>query len=471
MLLLAVLSLVACNPTANEAVTTTVAQSSTEVASDESTAQNETTSSVETTAPDETTVASALTCAQCGKAVSADSKFCNDCGAALEPEVLTCQSCGVELVAGSKFCNKCGSAVGEVAETTSQSGEVAVTAVVETTTVAQTSEAQIVDGMTDDFYDYIVNAKVLPSRRPMLDDTLYKSLRELEAEGHQLNWQGDQLIFDNPDKTKPSAVYMKPLAIDADVNSDLPIYIFSSTEGVEMIEGVRVGCEKSLLDNLSMYTYPVVLRESAEWTRYRYNLGDIYMYVITEEVDGAEIARTIEIQPRAYPPLSSNFPGETPNYYSDNDDELLAGIDIAGAFLMNYKRIKDTGRFDALNRDENGTDYYDVLMPNGPFEDSIAFYFSSTDEFATPLELRIGGETTASPDIEMFDGIYVWNSRAGYDEDFGEPVEINDIDDELYECVYYVKYNNVVYRLRLVFDREKDISRYFYVMDMNRGPY
>ena len=47
----------------------------------------------------------AMTCRNCGSALPAASRFCNQCGA---PQPLTCSSCRQENPPGAKFCNSCG---------------------------------------------------------------------------------------------------------------------------------------------------------------------------------------------------------------------------------------------------------------------------------------------------------------------------------------------------------------------------
>jgi hypothetical protein len=46
-----------------------------------------------------------MACRNCGSALPAASRFCNQCGA---PRPLNCGSCGHENPPGAKFCNSCG---------------------------------------------------------------------------------------------------------------------------------------------------------------------------------------------------------------------------------------------------------------------------------------------------------------------------------------------------------------------------
>lgn len=46
-----------------------------------------------------------ISCPQCGARLSADSKFCNKCGAKIKS---TCPGCGAAITPGSKFCSQCG---------------------------------------------------------------------------------------------------------------------------------------------------------------------------------------------------------------------------------------------------------------------------------------------------------------------------------------------------------------------------
>ncbi len=47
-----------------------------------------------------------IKCPKCGKEISADSKFCGECGTKIEESV--CKNCGEKLAPGSKFCANCG---------------------------------------------------------------------------------------------------------------------------------------------------------------------------------------------------------------------------------------------------------------------------------------------------------------------------------------------------------------------------
>ena len=49
------------------------------------------------------------TCAQCGTAIPAGSKFCLQCGAKVDQGGF-CASCGSQLPPGAKFCPSCGTA-------------------------------------------------------------------------------------------------------------------------------------------------------------------------------------------------------------------------------------------------------------------------------------------------------------------------------------------------------------------------
>ena len=53
------------------------------------------------------------TCAQCGKKMNANSKFCDACGGEVKasvkyPTAYVCAQCGEKANASSKFCSKCG---------------------------------------------------------------------------------------------------------------------------------------------------------------------------------------------------------------------------------------------------------------------------------------------------------------------------------------------------------------------------
>lgn len=52
-----------------------------------------------------------VVCPGCGAKLAAGSKFCNQCGAKIEPVGLKCPTCGNSLDAGSKFCNNCGTKI------------------------------------------------------------------------------------------------------------------------------------------------------------------------------------------------------------------------------------------------------------------------------------------------------------------------------------------------------------------------
>lgn len=54
--------------------------------------------------------AQAYVCKSCGSSMTADSLFCDRCGAKVVVEVKKqfCKSCGNELAENAQFCNKCG---------------------------------------------------------------------------------------------------------------------------------------------------------------------------------------------------------------------------------------------------------------------------------------------------------------------------------------------------------------------------
>lgn len=49
-----------------------------------------------------------IKCTKCGAQLSAQAKFCIECGTKVLPVTVKCSGCGVELPAGSKFCQECG---------------------------------------------------------------------------------------------------------------------------------------------------------------------------------------------------------------------------------------------------------------------------------------------------------------------------------------------------------------------------
>lgn len=49
-----------------------------------------------------------ISCSACGAQLSAQAKFCIECGTKVAPAVIKCAGCGVELPGGSKFCPECG---------------------------------------------------------------------------------------------------------------------------------------------------------------------------------------------------------------------------------------------------------------------------------------------------------------------------------------------------------------------------
>lgn len=49
-------------------------------------------------------------CQKCGTKLKAGSKFCRNCGSALQAGI-SCPACGKQLPEGSRFCNGCGTAV------------------------------------------------------------------------------------------------------------------------------------------------------------------------------------------------------------------------------------------------------------------------------------------------------------------------------------------------------------------------
>ncbi len=395
-----------------------------------------------------TTMVQSVVCQNCSKVIAQEDAVCHSCYAAVHQEKVICPACNAEITKDSRFCNQCGSAIDAV---------------------TQTTEEQIYDGMTQDINDYLKLAKAMPSKYPMLDDTLYKTIDQLKSEGHQLVEDGDKLIFNSPDPLKPNAIYMKPLSVDVDIDTRYPVAIFSSAVGCEIIEGVEVGCDKSTIDAVSLIAEPLVLRQTADWSRYRYNFNEFYMYVTTQ-TDQSEIVRSIALHPKGYPPLPGGFEGEEVFYHENTDDELLQGIDLAGAFLMKYKRLLDTGRFDVVDRNSSDVSQYIALVPKSITTDSITFYFGSTNDLATPMTIKIGG-STASPYVELFDNIYMGGQREVYDQKFGAPAEVIDIDDTYYQCTYYVTYHYKLYELKFVYFKDNDANAYVYITDMYKLPF
>ncbi len=49
-----------------------------------------------------------IKCSACGAQLTAQAKFCIDCGTKVPPAVIKCAGCGNELPGGSKFCPECG---------------------------------------------------------------------------------------------------------------------------------------------------------------------------------------------------------------------------------------------------------------------------------------------------------------------------------------------------------------------------
>ncbi len=61
------------------------------------------------TQPVQNTVNTSKTCPKCGAAVSANAKFCAECGGKLEETGMKfCSECGAKVEAGAKFCPSCG---------------------------------------------------------------------------------------------------------------------------------------------------------------------------------------------------------------------------------------------------------------------------------------------------------------------------------------------------------------------------
>jgi membrane protease subunit (stomatin/prohibitin family) len=53
-----------------------------------------------------------LQCTQCGKSLSANAKFCDDCGTPTTKPVTNCKKCGHPFEGPVKFCSECGTKVG-----------------------------------------------------------------------------------------------------------------------------------------------------------------------------------------------------------------------------------------------------------------------------------------------------------------------------------------------------------------------
>ena len=52
-----------------------------------------------------------MKCANCGKEIPENSKFCLECGKEILQEEFTCKKCGQALPVGAKFCNNCGESI------------------------------------------------------------------------------------------------------------------------------------------------------------------------------------------------------------------------------------------------------------------------------------------------------------------------------------------------------------------------
>jgi predicted amidophosphoribosyltransferase len=55
-------------------------------------------------------------CTTCGEAVTEGARFCNGCGAMVEPTPLVCSHCGAPLRSGSRFCGDCGATADPLAQ-------------------------------------------------------------------------------------------------------------------------------------------------------------------------------------------------------------------------------------------------------------------------------------------------------------------------------------------------------------------
>ena len=59
-------------------------------------------------APAPVSAPATVACPSCGAAVTANSKFCNECGSKLVPSKPVCPQCGAEQNVGARFCSECG---------------------------------------------------------------------------------------------------------------------------------------------------------------------------------------------------------------------------------------------------------------------------------------------------------------------------------------------------------------------------
>ncbi len=393
------------------------------------------------------TTSQQVNCLNCGKAIIDSHALCSDCYADTRQGTMICAACGATIANDSNYCKLCGAVVN--------------------LTLPNINE-NISDIISNDVESYSKFAKVIPSKYPMLDDTLYRSIQTLRDAGYQLIENGDRLIFNNPDPLKPNAIYLKSSAIESDINTQYPIAIFSDKEGCQIIEGIEVGCDKAAIDAIALIAEPIILKKTDDQCCYRYNFSEFYMYASTQ-LDQSEIVRSIVLHPKGYPALPAVFDCKNVFYHEDKDNELLNGIDLKGAFLMKYKRLLDTSRFDVVSKSDSDLPNYNALVPKSNINDSISFYFNDTADHATPIKIRIGG-STAAPYVELFNNIYMGGQREVYDKKFGEPTEINDIDETYYECVYYVKYHYNFYQLKFVNFKENDSNAYVYVTDMYKLP-
>mgnify|MGYP003300905462 FL=1 len=61
-----------------------------------------------------------LVCNNCDAEISADDKFCGECGSSINSATAVCSNCGEEIDATKKFCSKCGASTESEEDATSE---------------------------------------------------------------------------------------------------------------------------------------------------------------------------------------------------------------------------------------------------------------------------------------------------------------------------------------------------------------
>ncbi len=107
-----------------------------------------------------------MVCPSCKNEIRDGIKFCNKCGAKIEPATkLICPNCGKELKPGQKFCSGCGTKIEETKtaeheKTASTPKPTAKTEVSKSTKTSETAQPPVNNSNIIDYRDTIFGTKI-----------------------------------------------------------------------------------------------------------------------------------------------------------------------------------------------------------------------------------------------------------------------------------------------------------------------